>query len=112
MKRDDLNDLAAFSAVAEHGSFTRAAAQLGLSQSALSHAMKNLEERLGVRLLSRTTRSVSTTESGEALLRRLRPALAEIESGVAAAGAERGKLSGALRVTATKHAASSVVMPA
>ena len=72
MKRDDLYDLAAFAAVAQHRSFTRAAAELAMSQSALSHAMKALEERLGVRLLSRTTRSVSTTEAGETLLRSLR----------------------------------------
>ena len=68
MKRDDLYDLAAFAVVAKQGSFTRAAAELGMSQSALSHAMKALEERLGVRLLSRTTRSVSTTEAGETML--------------------------------------------
>jgi DNA-binding transcriptional LysR family regulator len=111
MKRDDLYDLAAFAVVAERGSFTRAAAELGMSQSALSHAMKALEERLGVRLLSRTTRSVSTTEAGETLLRSLRPALDEISSGVNAVGALRGKPSGTVRVTATKHAASSVVMP-
>jgi DNA-binding transcriptional LysR family regulator len=111
MKRDDLYDLAAFAAVAEQGSFTRAAAELGMSQSALSHAMKALEERLGVRLLSRTTRSVSTTEAGETLLRSLRPALDEISSGVNALGALRGKPSGTVRVTATKHAVSSVVMP-
>ena len=111
MKRDDLYDLAAFAVVAEHGSFTRAAAELGMSQSALSHAMKALEERLGVRLLSRTTRSVSTTEAGETLLRSLRPALGEISSGVNAVGALRGKPSGTVRVTATKHAVSSVMMP-
>ncbi|HEV2159538.1 LysR family transcriptional regulator [Bradyrhizobium sp.] len=111
MKRDDLYDLAAFAVVAEHGSFTRAAAELGMSQSALSHALKALEERLGVRLLSRTTRSVSTTEAGETLLRSLRPALDEISSGVSALGALRGKPSGTVRVTATKHAVSSVVMP-
>jgi DNA-binding transcriptional LysR family regulator len=111
MKRDVLYDLAAFAVVAEHGSFTRAAAELGMSQSALSHAMKALEERLGVRLLSRTTRSVSTTEAGETLLRSLRPALDEISSGVNAVGALRGKPSGTVRVTATKHAVSSVVMP-
>jgi DNA-binding transcriptional LysR family regulator len=111
MKRDDLYDLAAFAAVAEQGSFTRAAAELGMSQSALSHAMKALEERLGVRLLARTTRSVSTTEAGETLLRSLRPALDEISSGVNAVGALRGKPSGTVRVTATKHAVSSVVMP-
>ena len=111
MKRNDLYDLAAFAVVAEQGSFTRAAAELGMSQSALSHAMKSLEERLGVRLLSRTTRSVSTTEAGETLLRSLRPALEEISTGVDAVGALRGKPSGTIRITATKHAASSVVMP-
>src|SRR6266568_1956600 len=111
MKRDDLYDLAAFAVVAEQGSFTRAAAELGMSQSALSHAMKSLEERLGVRLLSRTTRSVSTTEAGETLLRSLRPALEGIASGVDAVGALRGKPSGTVRITATKHAVSSVVMP-
>jgi DNA-binding transcriptional LysR family regulator len=111
MKRDDLYDLAAFAAVAEQGSFTRAAAELGMSQPALSHAMKALEERLGVRLLSRTTRSVATTEAGETLLRSLRPALEEISSGVDAVGALRGKASGTVRITATKHAVSSVVMP-
>jgi DNA-binding transcriptional LysR family regulator len=111
MKRDDLYDLAAFAVVAEQGSFTRAAAELGMSQSALSHAMKALEERLGVRLLSRTTRSVSTTEAGETVLRSLRPALEEISTGVNAVGALRGKPAGTVRLTATKHAVSSVVMP-
>jgi DNA-binding transcriptional LysR family regulator len=111
MKRDDLYDLAAFAVVAEQGSFTRAAAELGMSQSALSHAMKALEERLGVRLLSRTTRSVSTTEAGETLLRSLRPALEDISFGVDAVGALRGKPSGTVRITATKHAVSTVVMP-
>src|SRR5579864_7380621 len=99
MKRDDLNDLAAFAAVAEQGSFTRAAAQLGMSQSALSHAMKSLEERLNVRLLSRTTRSVSTTQAGETLLRSLRPALEEIASGLAAVGSMRDRPSGTIRIT-------------
>jgi DNA-binding transcriptional LysR family regulator len=112
MNRDDLYDLAAFAVVAEQGSFTRAAAELRMSQSALSHAMKALEERLGVRLLSRTTRSVSTTEAGETLLRSLRPALADIAFGVDAVGSLRGKASGTVRITATKHAVSSVVMPA
>jgi DNA-binding transcriptional LysR family regulator len=111
MKRDDLYDLAAFAVVAEQGSFTRAAAELGMSQSALSHAMKALEERLGVRLLSRTTRSVSTTEAGETLLRSLRPALEDIASGVDAVGALRGKPSGTVSLTATKHAVTTVVMP-
>lgn len=112
MKRDDLYDLAAFATVAEHNSFTRAAAELGMSQSALSHAVKGLEERLGVRLLARTTRSVSTTEAGETLLRSLRPALADIASGVDTVSALGGKPSGTLRITATKHAVSSVIMPA
>jgi len=111
MKRDDLYDLAAFVVVAEHSSFTRAAAELGISQSALSHAIKTLEARLGVRLLSRTTRSVSTTDAGETLLRALRPALEDIATGVDAVGAMGGKPSGTLRITATKHAVSSVVMP-
>ena len=112
MKRDDLYDLAAFAVVAEQASFTRAAAELGMSQSALSHAIKMLEERLGVRLLSRTTRSVSVTDAGETLLRSLRPALDDIAQGVDAIGALRGKPSGTVRITATKHAVSSVVMPA
>lgn len=112
MKRDDLYDLAAFAVVAQHASFTRAAAELGMSQSALSHAIKMLEERLGVRLLARTTRSVSVTEAGETLLRSLRPALDDISTGVDALGAMRGKAAGTVRLTATKHAVSSVVMPA
>jgi DNA-binding transcriptional LysR family regulator len=111
MKRDDLYDLAAFVVVAEQGSFTRAAAELAMSQSALSHAIKALEERLGVRLLSRTTRSVSTTEAGETLLRSLQPALEDIASGVNAVGALAGKPSGTVRITATKHAVSSMIMP-
>src|SRR3954468_17541516 len=111
MRRDDLYDLAAFAVVAERGSFTRAAAELGISQSALSHAMKALEERLGVRLLSRTTRSVATTEAGATVLRSLLPALGQIASAVDVVAALRGKPSGALRITATKHAVSFVVMP-
>ena len=89
MKRDDLYDLAAFAVVAEKASFTRAAAELGMSQSALSHAIKSLEERMGVRLLSRTTRSVSVTDAGEKLLRSLSPALGEISHAVDAVGAMR-----------------------
>lgn len=111
MKRDDLYDLAAFAIVAEKASFTRAAAELGMSQSALSHAIKSLEGRMGVRLLSRTTRSVSITDAGEKLLRSLSPALEEIAFAVDAVGELRGKASGSLRITATKHAVSSVVMP-
>src|SRR5258708_5106616 len=111
MKRDDLYDLAAFAVVAERASFTRAAAELGMSQSALSHAIKSLEERMGVRLLSRTTRSVSVTDAGEKLLRSLSPAFDEISLAVDAVGALRGRASGSLRITATKHAVSSLLMP-
>jgi len=111
MKRNDLYDLAAFVVVAEQGSFTRAAAELAMSQSALSHAIKALEQRLGIRLLSRTTRAVTTTEAGETLLRSLRPALEDIASGVDAVSALAGRPSGTVRVTATKHAVSTVIMP-
>ncbi|MBK3424580.1 LysR family transcriptional regulator, partial [Methylobacterium ajmalii] len=85
MVRADLSDLAAFAAVAHHRSFRRAAAALGLSPSALSHALRGLEERMGVRLLNRTTRSLAPTEAGAALLARLGPALDEIAQAVAAA---------------------------
>src|SRR4028119_1585951 len=97
MKRDDLNDLAAFVAVADAMSFTRAASKLGMSPSALSHAMKALEARLGVRLLARTTRSVRATEAGERLLRTLRPAFDEIGAGATAPGGRRGPPAGAGR---------------
>lgn len=86
MERNELNDLLAFAAVARERSFTRAAAILGMSPSALSHAMRGLEERLGVRLLSRTTRSVAPTEPGERLLQSLNPALANGQSGCAGGG--------------------------
>jgi len=79
MRREELGDLAAFLAVAEERSFTRAAAKLGTSQSALSHTVKRLEARLGIRLLTRTTRSVAPTEAGERLIDTLRPALDEID---------------------------------
>ena len=111
MRRNELNDLAAFAVVADEGSFTRAAARLGMSQPALSHAMKGLEERLEVRLLSRTTRSVSTTEAGDTLLRTLRPALEDIAAGLAKVGAFGGAPSGTVRLTATKNAITAVVMP-
>jgi len=112
MRRDELNDLGAFAVIAEEGSFTRAAARLGMSQPALSHAMKALEERLKVRLLSRTTRSVSTTEAGEILLRALRPALEDIETGLATVGALGKAPSGSIRLTATKNAVTAVLLPA
>lgn len=111
MRRDELNDLAAFAVVAEQGSFTRAASTLGMSQSALSHAMRGLEERLKVRLLARTTRAVSTTEAGETLLRCLRPALEDIASGLAQVGALGAEVSGLVRLTATKNAITAIILP-
>lgn len=111
MRRNDLNDLAAFLEVADAQSFTRAAAKLGMSSSALSHAMKALEARLGVRLLARTTRSVAPTEAGERLLRTLRPAFANVGAELAALAGLRDKPAGNLRITAPKHAATSVLSP-
>ena len=111
MNRSDLNDLAAFAVVAEEQSFTRAAAKLRMSQSALSHAIKGLEARLGILLLARTTRSVSATDAGQRLLRILRPALQEIDAEVAAIGELRDKPSGTVRVTTAKHPAIALLWP-
>lgn len=111
MKRGDLNDLAAFAAVARVRSFTRAAAELGLSPSALSHAMRGLEERLGVRLLARTTRSVAPTPAGERLMRSLDPALAELGRGLAALNDWRGAPSGTVRLTTFGYAARTILAP-
>lgn len=111
MTRDDLSGLLAFVAVAEARSFTRAGSQLGMSASALSHAMRGLEERLGLRLLARTTRSVATTEIGEKLLQTLRPAFAEIEAELASLNRLRDRPVGTVRITTSKHAASSVLWP-
>jgi DNA-binding transcriptional LysR family regulator len=108
----NLNDLLAFRAVARERSFTRAAAQLGVSQSALSQTLRALEERLGLRLLTRTTRSVATTEAGERLLQTLAPALEDIESGLAALNLLREKPAGTIRITAHDHAVQSVLWPA
>src|ERR1051325_3517217 len=110
--RNDLGDLAAFAVVAEEQSFTRAASKLGVSQSALSHAMRALEERLGLRLLARTTRSVSPTEAGQRLLTTLRPALDEISGGLAALGELLKKPAGLVRINASRHAAHSLLWPA
>jgi DNA-binding transcriptional LysR family regulator len=111
MKRDELNDLAAFVVVADAESFTRAAAKLDMSQSALSHAIRQLEERLGIRLLARTTRSVSPTEAGRRLLRTLRPALAEIAAEIDGLSELRDKPAGTLRITTAKHPAVAVLWP-
>jgi DNA-binding transcriptional LysR family regulator len=112
MKRDGLNDLAAFLAVARERSFTRASAKLGVSPSALSHAMRALEERLGVRLLTRTTRSVAPTEAGERLLDRIGPHFEGIEAELASLSELRTKPAGTVRITALDHAAETVLWPA
>ena len=112
MRREDLVDLNAFMAVAEEQSFTRAAARLGTSQSALSHTVRRLEARLGVRLLTRTTRSVAPTEAGERLLGTLRPALDSIDDQLASLGELRERPSGTIRITTADHAARTLLWPA
>jgi DNA-binding transcriptional LysR family regulator len=112
MKRGELDDLVAFAAIARARSFTRAAAELGVSPSALSHAMKGLEARLGVRLLSRTTRSVAPTSAGERLLRSVDSAVKEVEDGLAALGDWQGAPSGLIRLTTFDHASRTVLSKA
>jgi len=112
MARPNPNDLIAYIAVARERSFTRAAANLGVSTSALSHTIRGLEERLGVRLLSRTTRSVTPTEAGERLLRSIGPRFDEIDAEVAALSELREKPAGHIRISADEHAATSVLWPA
>jgi len=112
MRREELGDLAAFLAVAQDRSFTRAAAKLGTSQSALSHTVRRLEARLGVRLLTRTTRSVAPTEAGERLLETLGPALDDIEAKLDALSALRTRPAGTVRITTTEHAAEMILWPA
>jgi len=111
MRREELLDLNAFLMVAEELSFTRAAAKLGTSQSALSYTISQLEKRLGVRLLTRTTRKVAPTEAGERLLRSLSPAMSEIGAALASVTELRDKPSGTIRVTATAHAAEIILLP-
>ncbi|WP_446028149.1 LysR family transcriptional regulator [Lelliottia amnigena] len=111
MLKDNFNDLLSFMVVARERSFTRAAAQLGVSQSALSHAMRNLEARLDVRLLTRTTRSVAPTEVGEQLLMRLTPHLLEIEQELTALRDRRDRPAGNIRLSAGEHAMSAVLWP-
>ena len=111
MAKENLNDLRAFLVVARERSFTRAAAQLGLSRSALSHAMSALEARLGVRLLTRTTRSVSTTEAGARLLSAVGPRFAEIDQEIESLSAMREKPAGTVRITAHDHAIATVLWP-
>jgi DNA-binding transcriptional LysR family regulator len=112
MRGKNLSDLLAFLAVANERSFTRAAARLGVSQSALSHTVRDLEERLGVRLLTRTTRSVAPTEAGERLLRNLSPRFEEIDAELAALSELREKPAGTIRITAGEHSAEAILWPA
>jgi DNA-binding transcriptional LysR family regulator len=111
MRRENVNDYLAFIAVAREQSFTKAAAQLGVSQSALSYTVRTLEDRLGLRLLTRTTRSVSVTEAGERLLNRIGPHFDEIESEIAALSGMRDKPAGTVRITTVEHAAETILWP-
>jgi DNA-binding transcriptional LysR family regulator len=111
MQRGNLNDLLAFLAVARERSFTKAAARMGVSQSAVSHTVRELEARLGIRLLTRTTRSVSPTEAGERLLHTMGPRFDEIEAELAALSEFRDKPAGTIRITAGDHAVNSILWP-
>jgi DNA-binding transcriptional LysR family regulator len=107
----NFNDLLAFVTVAREGSFTRAAALMGVSQSALSHTIRGLEARLGIRLLTRTTRSVSPTEAGQRLLLTIAPRFEEIQQGVAALTELRDRPAGTIRISAAEHSANTVLWP-
>jgi DNA-binding transcriptional LysR family regulator len=111
MARDNLHDLIAFIAIARERSFTKAAAKLGVSQSALSHTLRELEARLGLRLLTRTTRSVAPTEAGERLIRTLGPRFDEIDAELASLSELREKPAGSIRITAGEHAAEEILWP-
>jgi DNA-binding transcriptional LysR family regulator len=111
MQRGTLDDLVAFAAIGTERSFTKAAVKLGVSQSALSHTIRELEARLGVRLLARTTRSVAPTEAGERLLRIVGPRFDEIGAEIAALSELREKPAGTIRITATEHAVNDIVLP-
>ncbi|MGA9609206.1 MAG: LysR family transcriptional regulator [Rouxiella badensis] len=112
MRNGDFSDIAAFIAVAEEGSFTRAAAKLGLSQSALSYAVRMLEQRLETRLISRTTRSLSLTDAGERFFQTLKPALESINNQIDTLKTLHNRPAGNLRITTFKHAAQTVLFPA
>jgi DNA-binding transcriptional LysR family regulator len=112
MPRQNINDLIAFRGVARERSFTRAAAQMGVSPSALSHTIRSLEERLGVRLLTRTTRSVAPTEAGERLLATIGPRLDEIEAELVSLSELRDRPAGTIRITTGIHAAETILWPA
>jgi LysR family transcriptional regulator, regulator of peptidoglycan recycling len=112
MRREEMADLTAFVVVVEERSFTKAAAKLGLSQSSLSQIVRRLEARLGLRLLTRTTRSVAPTEAGERLVQTLAPALENLDASVAALSALRDKPAGSIRITSVEHASSAILAPA
>jgi DNA-binding transcriptional LysR family regulator len=112
MARENINDLIVFLAVARERSFTRAAAKLGVSQSALSHTIRGLEERLGMRLLTRTTRSVAPTEAGERLVRTVGPKFEQIDTELSALTELRDKPAGTIRITTGEHAAQAILWPA
>src|SRR3954471_13712469 len=112
MQRETASDLIAFLAVAREESFTRAAAQLGISQSALSQTMRGLEARLGVRLLTRTTRRVSATEAGERLLRTVAPRFEEVDAELQAVTELADRPAGTIRLTSTENAAATILLPA
>jgi DNA-binding transcriptional LysR family regulator len=111
MRRENVSDLLAFLAVARERSFTKAGKKLGISQSALSHTIRGLEERLGLRLLTRTTRSVSPTEAGERLLASVGSRFEEIETELEALSELRDKPAGSIRITATENAAATILLP-
>ena len=111
MRRDSLDDFQTFIAVAEAGSFTKAAAELGVSQSAVSYSLRMLEQRLGVRLISRTTRSLSLTDAGERLLRSIAPAFDLINNEIDALASSQGRPAGKIRITVSRQAARTVIWP-
>src|SRR2546423_9645379 len=112
MDRDNASDLLAFLAVAREHSFTRAAAKLGMSQSALSQIIRGLEERIGVRLLNRTTRTVTPTQAGERLFRKIGPKFDEMDVELATLNELREKPAGTIRLTAAEYAGQAILLPA
>lgn len=112
MRRDDMADLAAFATVAEEESFTRASKRLGITQSALSQIVRRLEERLGLRLLDRTTRSVAPTQVGQKLLSTLSPMLHELDASIEALSETKAMPSGTIRITSVEHATRQFLIPA
>jgi len=111
MRREEMADLTAFVVVAEEQSFTRAAAKLGISQSALSQIVRRLETRLGLRLLARTTRSVAPTDAGQRLLQTLQPALEDLDESIAALSELREKPAGTIRISSVEHATEAYLWP-